>query len=226
MNTPVCSIRHPAHLLFSLFIPTEVPRIFYQYFVHFLSFPVHLWKLIDNRPNVSVQLEIKDTVANNGKGRPGKHKEELVSQKIQAAFQANSVPQRSGEKQLLVGSEHRPVRVRVVLEVDVPTAKPSVGHQLCLHFFFSSFPTPQVLSFIRTVASSASTVWKHVHVHHTPDLYLSYRFTWPACHPSPQGITRTMWPHNSLRNTRLSWLLDGWFSRFGEPVEANLGVWR
>lgn len=38
MNTPVCSIRHPVHSLFSLIIPTEMPRFFYQYFVHFLVF--------------------------------------------------------------------------------------------------------------------------------------------------------------------------------------------
>lgn len=60
-----------------------MPRFFYQYFVHFLSFPEHLWTLIDDRPNVSVRLEIEGSVANRGGGKKaGKHKEELVSQKI------------------------------------------------------------------------------------------------------------------------------------------------
>lgn len=91
--------------------------------------------------------------------KTGKRKEELVSQKI--TLNVSVRHWRSGEMQLLVGTEHRPGRVRVVLEVDIPVTKPSVGHQLCLQRALSSFPTTaQVLSLRWTVDWPLAAVWK------------------------------------------------------------------
>lgn len=134
-----------------------MPRLFYQYFVHFLSFPEHLWMLLDDWPNVSVRLEIRGQCSQQwGKKKTGKHKEELASQKTTLR-----VPhRRNGENQLLVGAEHSPRRVRVVLEADVPVTEPSVAYQLCLQCALSSFSTTTQVLYLRwAVDWSAATVW-------------------------------------------------------------------
>lgn len=125
-------------------------------------------------------------------------------------------------------NKHRTGRLRGVLEVDVPVNKPSVGHRLCLQFALSSFSTTAQLLSPRWTADwsvAYGRVWRCASRRHTQNLYLAYRIPWPACHPCHQrGLRTPCDPRTASRNTRLSWLLDSWFSWFVEPVEASWGL--
>lgn len=135
-----------------------MPRFFYQYFAHFLSFPEHFWKLIDDRPNVSVRLKIEVGVANSGGGKKkaGKHKEELVTPRLSVQHT------RSEERQLLVGTERRPGKGtcgswgwRLSHQT---IGQASALSSVCFFSFFQT--TTQDVSRRWTVDRSVATEWK------------------------------------------------------------------